>query len=138
MGEQEFGHSSMNLGDGCFIDTWGSGPFVLNVEGKSHRFEDSDRFGPSRIKKNGDICENPSWPERSPFWRAHRIWVRQGRRVMDDSVSCVWDEPKPTILQKMGVRNALVVENGDEDGRVIVREFSREAFDAFITKRSQP
>jgi hypothetical protein len=114
----EFGHFSA-IGNGIYIDAWGSGPFVIDVEGKRFRFEDSDRFGPALVTKNGDICSNPYPAERSPFWRAHRIWVRQGRRLADDKTTCLWDEPKPTTIQHMGGRYWMVVENGDEDGATI-------------------
>ncbi len=117
----EFGHIA-SIGGGICIDAWGAGPFVISAGGKLFRFEDSDRFGPSLIKKNGDICTNP-WPcERSPFWRAHRLWVRQGRRT-EDGVICVWDEPKPTKYRKIG-RTRVIIENGDEDGGYIeIRPF---------------
>ena len=113
----EFGHTGM-IGNGLCIDIWGAGPFVIAVDGKSYRFEDSDRFGPCLIKKNGELFDNPYPGERSPFWRAHRIWVRQGRRV-EDEINCIWDEPKPTIVRMLSKRVAVVVENGEEDGEVI-------------------
>ncbi|MBN8979327.1 MAG: hypothetical protein J0I08_22955 [Rhizobiales bacterium] len=112
----EFGHKAY-IGGGMCIDAWGAGPFVISAGGKSFRFEDSDRFGPHLIKKNGELFDNP-WPsERSPFWRAHRIWVRQGRRT-EDGVNCIWDEPKPTKYRK--IRGAkFIVENGEEDGAYV-------------------
>jgi hypothetical protein len=117
--DSDFGHIS-SIGGGLCFDAWGAGPFCIVAGGKSFRFEDSDRFGPSLVKKNGDVCANP-WPgERSQFWRAHRIWVRQGRRT-EDGENCVWDEPQPTIVRKIG-RTFFVVSDGEEDGETIVRD----------------
>lgn len=116
----EFGHRALVTelgGRALYLDHWGVGPFVIRIAGKQYRFEDSDRFGPALIKLNGDLRANPTPPSRSPFWRAHRIWRRQGRRV--DGIACLWDEPKPTLLRRLNGRNALVVEAGEEDGRYI-------------------
>jgi len=90
MSETEFGHVASRIGAACF-DVWGTGPFeIADENGKKYRFEDSDRWGPHLIKRNGDLLTNgPS--ETSPFWRAHRIWARQGRRVEADGISCIWD-----------------------------------------------
>jgi hypothetical protein len=116
----EFGHKAF-IGGGMCIDSWGVGPFVIAAGGKSFRFEDSDRFGPSLVKKNGDIAANP-WPATgSPFWRAHRIWVRQGRRL-EDGKNCIWDEPKPQILKRIGGRHYIVIQNGEEDGETIFQK----------------
>ena len=124
-GTNNFGHKTSRWkleGHIIFIDSWGSCPFVISAGGKSYRFEDSDQFGPSLITLRGDIAANP-WPaERSPFWRAHRIWRLQGRRVLEDGISCVWDEPKPQVVQNIGGKHYKVVENGEEDGSTIVLE----------------
>jgi hypothetical protein len=114
----EFGHIAFR-GSGVCVDTWGAGPFVITVGDRSWRFEDSDRFGPSLVKKNGDICENPFPGQRSPFWRAHRIWVQQGRRLAEDGTTCVWGEPKPTTFYRLGKRFGMIVEAGDEDGALV-------------------
>lgn len=106
----EFGHFWCVV-PGAAIDCWGAGPFVI-VADKEYRFEDSDRFGPSLVKKNGDICANPFPPERSPFWNAHAFWVHQGRRMADDGVTCVWTRPKPAIMVRRG-RSLETVEDGD-------------------------
>lgn len=115
----EFGHDYGGDGNAFFFDVWGAGPFVISVAGKDFRFEDSDRFGPALINRNGELKAEPYPPERSPFWRAHRIWVRQGRRV-EDKINCVWDEPKPTIAKRINSRNIEVTENGEEDGKLII------------------
>jgi hypothetical protein len=114
---REFGHSFVTKPDLC-IDGWGAGPFLLTVAGKEHRFEDSDRFGPSRVKTNGDVAANPWWPEGHPFWRAHWCWKKQGRRLADDGVTCVWDDIKcerGTVQDRRG--RSVVVEIDPYDGR---------------------
>lgn len=112
----EFGHA-YGGGKGFRFDSWGAGPFMIEVKGKSYRFGDSDRFGPYLADKHGDPTANPYPAERSPFWRAHRIWVRQGRRTEDGK--CIWDEPKPTTVRMIGKRSCVIVENGEEDGETI-------------------
>lgn len=116
--EPEFGHVYYS-GSGLCIDSWGIGPFVIAIEGKSYRFEDSDRFGPALVKRNRDPIANP-WPSpRCPFWRAHRIWKLQGRRT-EGGTNCIWDEPKPQTIRMLNKRNAIIVEAGEEDGKTIV------------------
>lgn len=116
----EFGHHGIKIAGLGYIDSWGSGPFVITAGDKSFRFEDSDRFGPSLIKKNGDISQNPFPPQNSPFWKAHRLWRRQGRRTAPDGVTCIYDDikPKPTIYRRLG-KELIVIEHGDEDGEMI-------------------
>ncbi|PWB94636.1 hypothetical protein [Methylosinus sporium] len=120
---KEFGHKYATVrdatGQSFHIDAWGTGPFVICVGGKAFRFEDSDRFGPYLVSARGDVLDKqPS--ERSPFWRAHRIWARQGRRL--EGEVCIWDEPKPTKVVKISGRRAFVVDYGEEDGETIVVE----------------
>lgn len=120
----EFGHvSSVGKINGhlCFTDAWGIGPFVIEVEGKRYRFEDSDRFGPHLCKRNGAICANPWPPERSPFWRAHSFWVKLGRKVAEDGITCVFEltKPRPNKFYRIDKRNIMLVEAGDEDGEYI-------------------
>lgn len=110
---REFGYRRVIVSGTCF-DTWGAGPFVIIAKGKSFRFEDSDRFGPSLVKKNGDIADKQPG-ERSPFWSAHSAWVKQGRRLADDKVTCVYEPLKPTVLQRIGGWNFKVIEQGDGD-----------------------
>jgi hypothetical protein len=111
----EFGHRGIIL-PGICIDTWGAGPFVIEVGAQTFRFEDSDRFGPLFVGKTGRELENQMLAERSPFWAAHRAWVSQGRRLKPDGTSCIWDQPKPTTFRKIKRGFAVVVEHGDEDG----------------------
>jgi hypothetical protein len=128
----EFGHTGIITPDIC-IDMWGAGPFLIEAGGKTFRFEDSDRFGPALVKKNGDPLANP-WPgEFSAFWRAHRIWRRQGRRL-EGGTHCLWDEPKPEVVRHLGGRNYMHIEAGEQDGvtlvetpegRIPIRDFMR-------------
>ena len=119
----EFGHIASSAG-GFHIDQWGVGPFVITVEGRSWRFEDSDRFGPMLVKRNGEPKSNPYPPERSLFWWAHKLWLEQGRRVADDGTTCVLDyRPKrPTkfrwVTDRSG-RHREIVEEGDDGGGVL-------------------
>lgn len=115
----EFGHFG-KIGDGFCIDAWGAGPFIIEAGGKSWRFEDSDRFGPGLVKRNGDTLTNPHPPSRSPFWRAHMLWVRQGRRLQADGMHCIWDEPKPQVAVSIGKRDLYLIEAGEDDGKLIV------------------
>jgi len=119
----EFGHNS-TIGPGFCIDSWGFGPFVITDEsGKQWRFEDSERFGPFIVgKKGAPLTSQPD--ECSLFWRVHRIWVQQGRRV-ESAINCLWDEPKPTTVQMLSKRVCIIVENGETDGKVIRRAVSR-------------
>lgn len=85
----EFGHFHAT-GAGIHIDMWGAGPFVLEFMGHVYRFEDSDRFGPVRLKKNGEPAEISVFSSQSGFWYAWDKWVEQGRRVAKDGSTCIW------------------------------------------------
>ncbi len=120
----EFGHIARSFA-GFHIDSWGAGPFLITVEGKTYRFEDSDRFGPSKLRADGEIAANPWWPERSLFWRAHRLWCEQGRRTESDGITCIWEgsaRPAPTVYRTVG-RTKFVILDG-EDGGPAVSEHS--------------
>ena len=90
----EFGHTAL-IGGGIYIDGWGWGPFTIEHDERIWRFEDSDRFGPSLLKKNNELRKNPFPPSNSLFWELHRQWVQQGRRTEDDGVTCVVDYQEP-------------------------------------------
>jgi hypothetical protein len=114
----EFGHTGKIIG-GAFVDTWGDNQFVMRLRDKAFRFSDSDRFGPLFERKNGTPLENQNAPQ--VFWATHKIWRDQGRRVAEDGVTCVWDQPpppRPTYIRKVG-RQWWVVQNGDEGGSYI-------------------
>lgn len=88
----EFGHAYSSNGD-AHIDSWGAGPFKIEVVafGRSFMFEDSERFGPVPLKKNGLEIKAPGYfAENSMFWHAWERWKNQGRRVADNGVTCVW------------------------------------------------
>lgn len=111
----EFGHTAVN-GPGFHLDAWGAGPFLLTVAGKTHRFTDSDRFGPLAEDRDGNPLAR-QWGERHPFWAAHMAWVRQGRRVGPDGQTCIWDPLQPTIARRIGrSRHLAIVVNGDDGG----------------------
>lgn len=114
----EFGHSAA-IGPGFCIDSWGVGPFfIVDEAGKQWKFEDSDRFGPFILGQKGDpLSKQPG--ERSPFWRAHSVWVQQGRRL-EDGKNCGWEEPKPTTVKMLSKRVGIVVERGEENGKTVL------------------
>lgn len=126
MGEKlEFGHHAV-IGRfdppeneiGFCLDAWGTGPFrITATDGKVYRFEDSDQFGPYLVTRRGDIAAT-QLPERSPFWRAHWLWRRQGRQIAEDG-TCVWREPKPTTAMLKG-RQIIILEHGEPDGILLV------------------
>lgn len=92
----EFGHKA-HSGKGFHIDTWGAGPFKIEVNNSCYLFEDSDRFGPALLKQNGELRANPYPKEKHPFWNAHWNWRKQGREIQEGL--CVWREPKPGKCQ---------------------------------------
>jgi hypothetical protein len=87
----DFGHLYLNNGDAHF-DIWGAGPFriYLAYPGKNFLFEDSDRFGPVPLLKNGNIREPGYFADSSQFWYAWGKWKHQGRRLADDGCTCIW------------------------------------------------
>ena len=110
----DFGHFHGHVGS-MHIDAWGAGPYEIEIDGKRFRFEDSDRFGPQRLKRNGDPTDS-NFGERSKFWEAHALWVAQGRRVADDGVTCLWRKALPTIVQKIGNMH-MVLQHGEPNAR---------------------
>lgn len=80
MSVEDFGHSSAQC-KGIFIDAWGTGPFVIMINDKAIRFEDSDRFGPLFVGKDGEPLEDQQLPETHMFWRKHMAWVNGGRKL---------------------------------------------------------
>lgn len=111
----EFGHIHAG-GAGFRVDGWGAGPFFIEAGGKKFRFGDSDRFGPFLCDRHGDPLTNELPPERSPFWLAHRAWVKQGRRLADDGETCIFDPLKPTVIRIKPNREIVVIEKGDDGG----------------------
>lgn len=109
----EFGHTGI-IGNGFCIDAWGNNHFRIIVNGKEYFFEDSDRFGPSLHRKDGELRKNP-WPhEKHPFWQAHSQWRKQGRRLAEDKMTCIYDPIRlPTCTVKNG--KITIVEEGDPD-----------------------
>lgn len=111
----EFGYMSKIIG-GAVIDTWGDNQFVLRIRGKAIRFSDSNMFGPLFEKRDGKPLENQTVPK--VFWNAYTLWRDQGRRIAEDGITCVLDQPpppRPTYIRKVG-RKWFVVQNGDAGG----------------------
>jgi hypothetical protein len=70
----------------------GEGPFALTTpDGRRHHFEDSDRYGPVRLRADGDFSRLLPWGMKHPFWDLHAAWCRKGRRVAPDGVTCIID-----------------------------------------------
>lgn len=92
----EFGHIYVSAGD-AHLDQWGAGPFNIHFAGRVFLFEDSDRFGPVPLKKNGWEVRDPGrFGEKSPFWYAWQKWRDQGRQLAEDRQTCVWDHEEQT------------------------------------------
>ena len=113
----EFGHTGIRIPSG-FIDIWGGQDFRITVGGKTYRFEDSDRFGPSLTTANGDIAKRqPS--EHHPFWGAYEAWRKQGRRM--DGQSCIWEPFKDEILEVAPNGKIIrVIQEGEDGGLTII------------------
>jgi hypothetical protein len=88
----DFGHIARTMGKRAIrLDHWGAGPFLIEVGGRAWRFEDSDQFGPVVLTTKDEMAEvQPG--ERSPFWRAHDLWRKQGRRMHGNSNRCLWED----------------------------------------------
>lgn len=82
-------HSGTSMRDGGFLDVWGRGPFVIEVGDKSYRFEDSNQFGPSLLRKDNEIASRQPGAN-SPFWDAWRAWVDQGRMIKEGGETCFY------------------------------------------------
>ena len=66
---------------------------TIEVGGRRYLFEMHPRFGPSHLNKDLSVKVNQPG-ERSEFWKAVKLWDKQGRRV-EDGVA-VW-EPEHTV-----------------------------------------
>jgi len=98
-----FGHHATTGkvdGLGFHLDSWGSGPFYIRVNGKRYAFEDSDMFGPVLLNKDGSISERQPISERHPFWLGYQPWRNGGRRVRWGGKVCVYEKPKPGLYWK--------------------------------------
>lgn len=112
MGEREFGHVVWS-GRGILADAWGVGPFIINVGEKAYRFEDSERFGPYLVAKDGRVLERQPG-ERSDFWRPHWLWREQGRRLKADGVTCIYTLPRPPFAYLKGAQ-IIMISQGEKD-----------------------
>lgn len=95
----EWGHFYLQRGGGFFVDHWGAGPFTITDGQKTWRFEDSERFGPVPVNKDGDP-NGRFFGERNRFWKVYYEWVRLGRRVSKDG-ECILE---PLDLDALGLR----------------------------------
>lgn len=118
----EFGHTARRLPGGGFLDSWGCGPFEILVDGKRIRFEDSDMFGPVKLNRNGDPSSAKPWGAHHSFWTAHRQWVRNGRLLAADGITCIFQPPRPTIIRTLAGRHALLILEGQEGGPTLEME----------------
>jgi len=78
------------------------GPFVLEVPGRTFRFELRDIGGPFVLGKSGrPLADQPG--ARSPFWEAYWHWDHQGRQV-DDQGRCIfkWETALVQITTQVG------------------------------------
>lgn len=92
----EFGYFAWTPPGGMRWHYYGAGPFALRTpDGREHRFEDSDRWGPVRLRKDDEISDARPWGEKHPFWAVYGAWRDQGRPVAEDGVTCI---VKPAAL----------------------------------------
>lgn len=71
----------------CFSDP---DIYRIYVNGKTYTFDFSERFGPSKCKKNGDICSVQNFSGN--IYDAIQYWFDQGKQVSPEGL-CIWDEP---------------------------------------------
>jgi hypothetical protein len=78
----DYGHTAMSAqigGRAVYIDSWSSGQFVIRIGSQTIRFEESGRFGPLFIDKEGNPLPDQEMPESSPFWKTYQSWRNNGR-----------------------------------------------------------
>lgn len=75
---------------------------VLKIGDGHHEFvfEWSERFGPARCGKRGEIAADPLFGERSAFWPLFDRWF-QGGKLVDEFGRCVLP-PEPTMVRCNG------------------------------------
>jgi hypothetical protein len=81
-GMTDFGHRYARC-PGICIDIWGAGPFIIG----RWRFEDSDRFGPNFIRKDGQPRNPPK--EYDSFWNLYKRWRDNNRPMEKDGITCI-------------------------------------------------
>lgn len=97
MTDLEYGHC-VSRGRGMFVDGWGVGPYVITAGGKRFYFEDSAMFGPMDLDHKGEPT-NKLISAKSPFWKAWKRWVDEGRRVTEGTkgrMFCVHSDIRKT------------------------------------------
>ncbi|MDE2442007.1 MAG: hypothetical protein KGP14_13370 [Betaproteobacteria bacterium] len=107
MADSQFIIDDGNAGNIC-IDIFGDGDYEIEVRGETIHFDWSDRFGPIPLGKRGrEIDLGPG----HKFWRAVSLWKLQGKQL--EGNRAIWHEPKKPVLQHLGGRNYLVIEDGE-------------------------
>jgi hypothetical protein len=102
---EDFGHVALKGKVDNYVvrvDGWGVGPFIIICGTNTFRFEDSDRFGPHLVNKDGSICANPWPPEKSTFWPAYAKWRDAGRPLAADGITCTFTASHPTSGDRTG------------------------------------
>ena len=103
----------------CIV-TLADGPFTIDVSGKEMRFElDGYRGAPWVVGRNGEPLKNQPGG-RNPFWRSFGIWCEQGRKM--DGTRCLWTEPPPNVIRRIGRNAAIVVSSSDSEYARTVEE----------------
>lgn len=111
--EQPIGDGWPTPADGSkshiMIDIFGGGEYFIDVADETIKFEWSERFGPMALTKKG--AERALTPKHK-FWRAASLWNLQGQRL--EGSKAIWHEPKKPVLQHLGGRNFMVIEDGEK------------------------
>lgn len=101
-----------------------SGPtFKILVAGRLVSFEWHPQCGPTVLNKYGDPA-NKQPVTRDPFWRAVRLWDKQGRKMYDSGI-CIWVEPPPerVMVRRIGKRTLLQHNKDCDCGKCELFEF---------------
>lgn len=66
----------------------------IRVGIQTYWFEDHPHMGPCPLNaRTKEPLATTAWNSRHPFWEAHRLWEKQGKRIGDDGF-CVWEVEK--------------------------------------------
>lgn len=73
----------------------------IRVSSQIYWFECHPQMGPCPLNaRTKEPLRTTAWNSRHPFWEAHRLWEKQGKRIGDDGF-CVWEvEQIPEHLYK--------------------------------------
>lgn len=120
-----------------FFDSFSSGPFVLEHEGRSWRFEFSEQFGPSLVDDQGEILSRQPTSPHHPFFGPFHQWLWQGQQLDGDRcVFCSEMTGRPNIVRHVGGFDyELVRKGGHEESPVILIDDSNADRFPFFRKR---